>query len=104
MQRCYCLYLLQRNVPLCFSTSYSFCAQAALNGLNGHRMRNGGGRGKDLPAISHSSSHFAAPLRSEERGVRVQMEEAKKEIYKSKLSEEQRKGNHVKNRSEDEDK
>ncbi|KAH7817642.1 uncharacterized protein MONOS_17529 [Monocercomonoides exilis] len=102
-----CFPLPQRRIPLCFSTSYGFRAPAVLNRVNeanGHRMRNGGGRGKELQGTLRSSARFMTPPRSEEKALHVQMEETKKEIFKSKLSEEQRKGNHVKNRSKDEDK
>ncbi|KAH7820793.1 uncharacterized protein MONOS_15757 [Monocercomonoides exilis] len=75
-----------------FGASNRFGAQAALNGLNGHRMRNGRGGGKELQDTLRSSSFFMTPPKGEERGVRVQMEEAKKADFRSKLSEEQRKG------------
>ncbi|KAH7824803.1 uncharacterized protein MONOS_7220 [Monocercomonoides exilis] len=49
-----CFPLPQRRIPLCFSTLYGFRSPAVLNELKGNE------KGKDLPAISHSSSHFAA--------------------------------------------
>ncbi|KAH7815813.1 uncharacterized protein MONOS_15243 [Monocercomonoides exilis] len=75
-----------------FGASNRFGAQAALNGLNGHRMRNGGGRGKELRGTLHSSARFMTSTRSEEKALHVKMEEAKKADFGSKLSAEQRKG------------
>ncbi|KAH7829098.1 uncharacterized protein MONOS_9481 [Monocercomonoides exilis] len=90
-----CFPLLQWRIPLCFRFSYSFSAPAVLNSVNevnGHRMRNGGGRGKELQGTLYSSARFMILPRSEEREVQVQMEEAKKADFRSKLSSEQRKG------------
>ncbi|KAH7814750.1 uncharacterized protein MONOS_16678c1 [Monocercomonoides exilis] len=90
-----CFLIPQRRIPLFFSTSFKFLALSELNGLsekNGHRMRNGRGRGKELQGTLRSSTRFITPLRSEERGVQVQMEEAKNAERKSKLSAEQKKG------------
>ncbi|KAH7825466.1 uncharacterized protein MONOS_2393 [Monocercomonoides exilis] len=87
--------LPQQSIPLYFSTSYGFRAPAVLNRVdeaNGHRMRNGGGRGKELQGTLRSSARFMTPPRSEEREVQVQMEEAKKAENSDKLSFEQSKG------------
>ncbi|KAH7814680.1 uncharacterized protein MONOS_18488 [Monocercomonoides exilis] len=76
-----CFPLPQRRIPLCFSTSYGFRAPAVLNRVNeanGHRMRNGGGRGKELQGTLRSSARFMTPPRSEEKALHVQMEETKK--------------------------
>ncbi|KAH7825537.1 uncharacterized protein MONOS_12253 [Monocercomonoides exilis] len=86
---------LQQYIPLCFSTSYKFHVPAVLNRVNeanGHRMGNSSGRGKELQGTLRSSARFMTPPRSEEREVQVQMEEAKKVDFRSKLSAEQRKG------------
>ncbi|KAH7818048.1 uncharacterized protein MONOS_5076 [Monocercomonoides exilis] len=59
-----CFPLPQRRIPLCFSTSYGFRALAVLNrvnDVNGHRMRNGGGRGKELQGALRSSARFMTP-------------------------------------------
>ncbi|KAH7821549.1 uncharacterized protein MONOS_4459 [Monocercomonoides exilis] len=90
-----CFLIPQRRIPLFFSTSFNFLALSELNGLsekNGHRMRNGRGRGKELQGALCSSARFMTQQRSEEREVQVQMEEAKKVDFRSKLSAEQRKG------------
>ncbi|KAH7821274.1 uncharacterized protein MONOS_8982 [Monocercomonoides exilis] len=76
----------------CFCTLDDFRSPAVLDGVNGHRMRNGSGRGKELFGTLRSSTCFITPPRSEERGVRVQMEEAEKGDFRSKLSAEERKG------------
>ncbi|KAH7818691.1 uncharacterized protein MONOS_18007 [Monocercomonoides exilis] len=91
-----CFLLPQRRILLCFSTSYGFRAPAVLNRVNeanGHRMRNGSGRGKEFQGALRSSACFIIPPRSKERGVRDQMDEAKKVDFRSLLYEEQRKGN-----------
>ncbi|KAH7829162.1 uncharacterized protein MONOS_11158 [Monocercomonoides exilis] len=89
------LLLPRQNIPPCFRSLFGFRAPAVLNGVNevnGHRMRNGGGRGKELQGTLRSSARFMTPPRSEERGVQIQMEEAKKADFRSKLSFEQRIG------------
>ncbi|KAH7815303.1 uncharacterized protein MONOS_14597 [Monocercomonoides exilis] len=81
--------------PDCSSTSFNFRALSVLKGVNevnGHRMRSGSGRGKELQGTLRSSARFMTPPRSEERGVQVQMKEAKKVHFRSKLSAEQKKG------------
>ncbi|KAH7822909.1 uncharacterized protein MONOS_14149 [Monocercomonoides exilis] len=86
------------TVPSSTSSSYSFSALAVLNVLKGvneanvHRMRNGSGRGKVLLGSLRSSARFMTPPRSEERGVQIQMEEAKNAERRCKLSAEQSKG------------
>ncbi|KAH7817424.1 uncharacterized protein MONOS_6893p2 [Monocercomonoides exilis] len=90
-----CFPIPQRRIPLCFSTSNGFRAPSVLIGVNeanGHRMRNGSGRGKELQGTLRSSARFMTPPRSEEREVQVQMKEAKKADFRSKLSAEQRIG------------
>ncbi|KAH7825588.1 uncharacterized protein MONOS_16562 [Monocercomonoides exilis] len=90
-----CFPLPQKRIPLCFSTSYGFRAPAVLNRVNeanGHRTRNGGGRGKEIQGTLRSSARLMIPPRSEEREVQVQMEEAKKAEFIRKMSAEQRKG------------
>ncbi|KAH7830551.1 uncharacterized protein MONOS_1514 [Monocercomonoides exilis] len=90
-----CFLIPQRRIPLCFSTWYGFRAPAVLNKVNevnGHITRNGGGRGKELTGTLRSSARFMIPPRSEEREVQVQMDEARKADFRSKLSAEQRKG------------
>ncbi|KAH7815064.1 uncharacterized protein MONOS_13821 [Monocercomonoides exilis] len=47
--------------------------------------------GRNFWGTSHSFTRFLTPPRSEERGVQVQMEEAKKENFRSNLSAEQSK-------------
>ncbi|KAH7825963.1 uncharacterized protein MONOS_9404 [Monocercomonoides exilis] len=66
-----CFPLLQQHIPLSFSTSYGFHTPAVLNRVNEanrHRMRNGGGRGKELQGTLRSSACFMTPPRSEEKG------------------------------------
>ncbi|KAH7829171.1 uncharacterized protein MONOS_15314 [Monocercomonoides exilis] len=63
-----------------------------MKGVNGHRMRNCSGRWKELQGTLRSSARFMTPPRSEEREVQVQMEEAKKADFRSKLGFEQRIG------------
>ncbi|KAH7823409.1 uncharacterized protein MONOS_17602 [Monocercomonoides exilis] len=90
-----CFPLPQRRIPLCFSTSYGFRAPAVLNSVNeanGHRMRNGSGRGKELQGTLRSSARFMTPPRSKERGVRDQMKEAKRAEYNGKMNAVQNKG------------
>ncbi|KAH7823261.1 uncharacterized protein MONOS_814 [Monocercomonoides exilis] len=90
-----CFPLLQWCISLCFRSSYSFSAPAVLNRVNeanGHRMRNGSGRGKELQGTLHSSARFMTPPRSEERGAHVLIEEAKKADFIRKASVEQSKG------------
>ncbi|KAH7828730.1 uncharacterized protein MONOS_15580 [Monocercomonoides exilis] len=90
-----CFPLPQRRIPLRFSTSYGFRAPAVqnrVNEANWHLTRNGSGRGKELQGTLRSSSRETIPPRSEENEVHVQMEEAKKVDFRSKLSSEQKKG------------
>ncbi|KAH7819956.1 uncharacterized protein MONOS_15081 [Monocercomonoides exilis] len=53
------------HILLCFGASNRFGAQAALNGLNGHRMRNGKQKGKELQGTLHSSARFMTSTRSD---------------------------------------
>ncbi|KAH7822479.1 uncharacterized protein MONOS_16302 [Monocercomonoides exilis] len=86
--------LLQLRIPLRFGTLYGFLVLAKLtvqNEVNRLKRRNGNAGAKELLGTLHSSARFMTPLRSEERVVQVQMEEAKKVDFRIKLRAEQRK-------------
>ncbi|KAH7819434.1 uncharacterized protein MONOS_17946 [Monocercomonoides exilis] len=61
------------------------------NGGEWVSLRNGSGRGKELQGTLRLSARLMTSPRSEEREAHVQMEEAKKVDFRSKLGAEQRK-------------